>query len=156
MYTDPQAKPIMTQAHWFALFVLTGLGGSTARRLLDRFGDIESAFAAPDAALLQLPRITPDLLARMRARPLAAIEAELAAWARQGLRVVTWEDAPYPAALRSLPDAPPVLMVQGDLRADEGAAVAIVGTRQPTPAGTATATWLARKLAGRGLVIVSG
>ncbi len=156
MYTGPQTKPIMTQAHWFALFILTGLGGSTAHRLLDRFGDIESAFAAPDTALLQLPLITPALLARVRARPLAAIEAELAAWDRQGLRVVTWGDARYPAQLRPLPDAPPVLMVQGDLRAEESAAVAIVGTRQPTPAGVATATWLARELAGRGLVIVSG
>ncbi len=146
----------MTQAHWFALFILSGLGGSTAHRLLDRFGGIESAFAAPDAALLQLPRITPDLLARVRARPLAAIEAELAAWDRQGLHMVTWEDARYPTPLRLLADAPPVLMVQGDLRAEESAAVAIIGTRQPTPAGIATATWLARELAGRGLVIVSG
>lgn len=146
----------MTQTHWFALFILTGLGGSTAHRLLDRFGDIESAFAAPDAALLQLPRITPDLLARVRARSLATIEAELTAWDRQGLHVVTWDDARYPAQLRPLSDAPPVLMVQGDLPAEECAAVALVGTRQPTPAGIATAFWLASALAGRGLVIVSG
>ena len=156
MYTCPQVKPIMTEAHWFAFFILTGLGASTAHRLLERFGCIESAFAAPDAALFQLPRITPDLLARMRARPLAAIEADLAAWDRQGLHVVTWEDARYPAQLRLLSDAPPVLIVQGDLRTEDSAAVAIVGTRQPTPAGRATATWLARELAGRGLAIVSG
>lgn len=146
----------MTQAHWFAFFIRTGLGGVTARRLLERFGSIESAFAAPDAALLQIPRITPSLVASLRAHPLAAVAAELEAWEQQGIRAVTWAEPCYPAALRLLPDAPPVLMVRGDLRPAEHPGVAIVGTRRPTAAGSATAAQLAREFAGRGLVVVSG
>lgn len=65
-------------------------------------------------------------------------------------------DAAYPACLRALDDAPPVLAVRGHPEVLGRDAVAIVGARAATRAARAFARSLARDLARAGLVIVSG
>jgi len=70
---------------------------------------------------------------------------------------LTPDDAGYPPRLRVLPSPPREVTVEcaeGALTAP--AAVAIVGTRRPTPDAASFATGLARELASRGVVIVSG
>lgn len=146
----------MSKLHWLALVSLPGIGGATGRKLLERFGSIEAAFAAPDAELARVPRLSADLVARLRSVSLAAIEAELAALAEEGLGVLTWDDPDYPPNLRGLSDAPPVLFTRGVLRPEDADAVAIIGTREPTAEGIATAEAIARELAGRRLTVVSG
>ncbi|HEX9189398.1 MAG TPA: DNA-processing protein DprA, partial [Vicinamibacteria bacterium] len=66
-------------------------------------------------------------------------------------------DADYPAWLRTVYAAPPVLWVRGRLDAGEGSrAVAVVGSRAATPLGLAFARTLARDLAAAGVTVVSG
>jgi DNA processing protein len=149
-------ETLMSKHHWLALVSLPGVGGATGRKLLERFGGIEAAFDAPDAALAAVPRLNAGLVARLRMISLEAIEAELAALADEGLSVLTWDDADYPANLRPLPDAPPALFVRGDLRPGDAGAVAIIGTREPTAGGAAAAERIGRELAGLGLTVVSG
>jgi DNA processing protein len=62
----------------------------------------------------------------------------------------------YPALLERIPDPPPELHVLGDPRALSAPAVAIVGTRRPSAEGLQFAEILARDLAARGIVVVSG
>jgi DNA processing protein len=64
-------------------------------------------------------------------------------------------DSRYPALLGAIP-APPPLFVRGALVDDDALAIAIVGSRRPTPYGLAVAERLASDLAGRGMTIVSG
>ena len=64
-------------------------------------------------------------------------------------------DARYPALLGAIP-APPRIFVRGALDADDALALAIVGSRRPTPYGLAIAERLASELAARGVTIVSG
>ena len=52
--------------------------------------------------------------------------------------------------------APPALFARGALNDDDALAVAIVGSRRPTPYGLAVAERLASDLAARGVTIVSG
>jgi DNA processing protein len=65
-------------------------------------------------------------------------------------------NAAYPAALAALPDAPPVLFIRGALDPVDWRAVAIVGTRQPSPTAYDRARIIAGELAQRGWTIVSG
>lgn len=146
----------MPKTHYLALHTLSGIGGVTARRLIERFGSLEAAFAAPDEELLAVPRITAPMVARLRDLSLEALEAELAALAEEGLQVLTWEDAAYPANLRPVRDAPPLLFLRGTLAPGDADAVAVIGTRRPSSAGEALAEELARELAQRGLTVVSG
>lgn len=62
----------------------------------------------------------------------------------------------WPDGWRHLTDAPPTVWAAGDVTALAAAAVAIVGTRGATPRGLAVARRLARDLAARGWVVVSG
>src|SRR3989442_2373368 len=64
-------------------------------------------------------------------------------------------DPRYPALLGSIP-ARPALFVRGALSDDDALALAIVGSRRPTPYGLAVAERLASELAARGVTIVSG
>ncbi len=104
-----------------------------------------------------------------RAGAAATLTAEERAVERLGGRLVTRADAEYPAPLADLALPPPVLAVAGSplagirpvrrsaAEAEPGvAAVAIVGSRHATPYGLEIAAWLARELAGRGVVVVSG
>jgi DNA processing protein len=145
----------MAKVHWLALSTVSGIGGVTARRLLELFGSAESVFDAPDGELLRVPRVTPDVVARLRAVSLESLEAELASLDEEGVEVVTWDDE-YPENLRGVNDAPPVLFVHGELLPRDEEAVAIVGTRQATSEAAELAQTLARGLAERGLTIVSG
>jgi len=146
----------MSKVHWLALSTLRGVGSVTIRKLVERFGNVEAILDAPDADLLLVPRITSDVVARLRAISLDDLEAELTSLADEGLQVLTWDDALYPLNLRQVPDAPPLLFMRGELQGRDRRAVAIVGTRQPTPRAARLAETLGRELAARGLTIVSG
>ena len=146
----------MSKVHWLALSTLRGIGGVTIRKLIERFGNVEAIFEAPDADLLRVPRITTDVVARLRAISLYDLEAELASLADEGLQVITWDEAIYPPNLKQVQNAPPLLFMRGELQERDTQAVAIVGTRQPTPQAARLAETLGRELAARGLTIVSG
>ena len=64
-------------------------------------------------------------------------------------------DPRYPALLGAIPTPPPLFM-RGELVDDDALALAIVGSRRPTPYGLAVAERLASDLAARGVTIVSG
>ena len=80
--------------------------------------------------------------------------------------VVAWCDPLYPPALRQLADPPLCLFVHGhcdDLAIArrlealcKAPAVAVVGTRAPSPYGTEMAWALGRDLTSRGILVVSG
>lgn len=72
-----------------------------------------------------------------------------------GLRTLSRGGPAYPPELERLPDPPQTLRARG-ARPVLSRAVAIVGTRTPTPRGEGFARLLARELASAGCVIVSG
>lgn len=129
-----------------------------AHTLLAAFGgDPEALFAATPAEWRER---SPDLTGKQLAR-LSAIQGrdfvkDADALDRIGGRVVAWGSAPYPANLRPLPDAPPVLIVRGDLLPEDKFSIAIVGSRRATQYGRTLARNFARELAAHGLTVVSG
>jgi DNA processing protein len=62
----------------------------------------------------------------------------------------------YPHLLKEISMPPPVLFTKGDLSGMGSTAVAVVGSRKASLAGTAMAATLARDLAELGFVVVSG
>ena len=70
--------------------------------------------------------------------------------------VLVFGTAEYPSALADIPDPPAVLYGLGNPAAFEGLCVAIVGSRQGTNDGCASASDLAADLTTAGICIVSG
>jgi DNA processing protein len=132
-----------------------------ARRALRVWLALALAFPLrASAARSALHEANGDVAAASRRGARTSGEAELAAaadaLARAGALLVPVTSAVYPARLAALPDAPPVLFVQGDASRLGAAAVAVVGARAPSPYGTAVARRLATGLADAGLCVVSG
>lgn len=127
-----------------------GVGPVTYRKLLGRFG---TAAAAIDG----LPSIARGAGRAVPSVPAAAqIDAELAALARLGGRMLVLGDAAYPPLLALLDDAPAAIAVLGDPDLLHRRAVAVVGGRNASANGRRMAERLAAELAGAGLPVVSG
>jgi DNA processing protein len=141
---------------WLALALTPGLGARMAGKLLREFGSPEAIFNASLTAL-EAQRLTAPVAQAIHTRqPLSEAAKELAQVEQAGCRLVTWDEPTYPRRLREIYDPPPLLYVRGNVELLDRHSIAIVGTRRPTPYGNQMAERLARDLAERGLVIVSG
>ncbi|TMI78941.1 MAG: DNA-protecting protein DprA [Bacillati bacterium ANGP1] len=139
-----------------ALHLVPALGPIRIARLVQAIGSARAASEARETALAAVPGIGPRLAALIvRWRRAIDVDEELRRASRAGACVLTWLDADYPARLRELDDAPPVLYLRGSYRAPEPA-VAVVGTRSPSAYGLDVAGALGEVLGGAGVVVVSG
>ena len=152
-------------AAWLRLTLTPGVGNDTARRLLAAFGLPQAIFAQGSAALRQV--VTPVQASALAQAPegLPALLHATLAWlagAQAGLPrcVITLGDAAYPGGLLAIEDPPVLLYATGQLQllqpAWPGPALAMVGSRNPTPQGEQNARQFARHLSAAGLTIVSG
>ncbi len=144
------------QLAWLALALAPGLG---PKRILDAVKEIGAPSRIFELRLTELeglrfPAEAAQFIFEGKAR--AAAEAEWAQVAAQNASIVTYGCEAYPEQLREIYDPPPVLWVRGEVRLLSRPAIAVVGTRHPTPYGTGVAEMLARDLAARRLLIVSG
>ena len=84
--------------------------------------------------------------------PVAIVEA----CERVGARVLVPTDADFPSVLAADGEAPSVLYARGDLGALRRRRVGVVGTRNATAAGRATAFEIGEAMAAGGVAVVSG
>ncbi|HTR87574.1 MAG TPA: DNA-processing protein DprA [Reyranella sp.] len=110
-----------------------------------RFHEALQHFGSARAACREIATVSDAVIARE--------EEKLAAC---GGSFLVFGDPAYPAALASLPDAPPILSVIGDTALLALRTVAIVGARDASLAGRRFASGLARELGAAGFTIVSG
>jgi DNA processing protein len=152
-------RPTLTsdeELHWLALRMTPGLGAKTAVQLLGQFKTPQAIFRA------SLSEILAAGAAAGVSRNLSsgcAFEEAVTQQQRAkdiGAALVPYGSEYYPALLKEVYDPPPLLFVRGRVELLNTRAVAIVGTRRPTPYGIAATTRLARDLSDAGLTITSG
>jgi DNA processing protein len=141
---------------WLALQLTSGLGSRLTGRLLREFGSPERIFHASLTELeaCHLPAATAQAV--FSKRGFADAEKELAQIRQLGCSLVNCEETAYPRRLLEIYDPPPLLYVRGDPQVLSRHGLAMVGTRRPTPYGNQIAERMARDLAERGMVIISG
>lgn len=94
--------------------------------------------------------------AQLATLPDTAIAREEAALAAANGRFLVFGDSDYPAALASLPDAPPILSAIGDVGLLARPALAVVGAREASASGRRFAGVLSQALGAAGFVVASG
>ncbi len=142
--------------YWIAFNRIPGIGRVRCSLLLNHFGSLERAWLA-EAADLRAAGLEPRLAQHIVAqRPQIDVDGEAQRLRAHGVQALTWDDAAYPARLKEIYDPPPVLYVRGELTEADEWAVAVVGTRRPTPYGRQAAEELAYGLAGNRICVVSG
>lgn len=141
--------------YWLAWNRVPGVGPARFYKLLEEFGSMADAWEA-SAQSLQ-PLIGEKVLKDWRdTRAQFDVDAELRQVANQGFRLYCFTDPDYPALLKKIADPPPVLYCRGHFEYGDDVAVAVVGTRNPTPLGAFHGKELASQLSAQGLTIVSG
>lgn len=135
-----------------------GLGPVRIGRLLKAFSTASEVLRASPLTLSKVEGMGSQLSqAILQARKTFSPEQE---WERArafGARILTLTAPDYPALLLQINAPPPVLYLWGCFREqDRQAALAVVGTRVPTPYGAECAKKLSFQLAYSGVSIVSG
>jgi DNA processing protein len=149
---------------WLRLVLTPGVGPESARRLLAAFGEPQALFAQTETALCQVVNAKQAQALRLMPDGCADLTRDTLDWLQAangpGRCVITLGDADYPAPLLDIPDPPLMLYALGQtaqlatLRAQQ--ALAMVGSRNPTPQGAENARAFACSLAANGLTVVSG
>ena len=142
--------------YWLGFNRTPGIGPARLRALIQRFGSAEDAWKASPGDLRAAGLDQRTLASLLTTRQSCDLDAELRAVERAGAHIVLFEDPSYPAALRSLPDPPPLLYVKGSLLEADSRALAVVGTRTATEYGKTMTVRIVEPLARAGLTIVSG
>lgn len=141
--------------HWLRLTLIPGIGSETQRKLLSAFGLPDAVFSASRNDLRDVVGDrSAALLLETDNRDLVHAASE---WANSEDRhIVTLADSAYPQALLEISDPPTLIYVRGRLELMNRPALAIVGSRNPTPQGIQNAERFASAFADAGLVIASG
>jgi DNA processing protein len=135
---------------------------SSRSRLAVEFRGLREALAdvgQPREALTRLltavglPADKHELLVR---EAFVRAERAIATAASCGMTPIVCGDPSYPALLACIADPPPVVWTRGNRAILDAACVAIVGSRAATPYALEVGSRLARELALRGVVVVSG
>ena len=148
---------------WLRLLQTPGIGPETARKLMAALGPPQAIWQCShsDWARVVSTRIAlamaqePDELQPLLRNTVAWLDADPA-----GRAIVTLGDPDYPAALLNTDDPPALLYAMGQIdqlrQLQAHQALAMVGSRNPTPQGKLNAHAFARNLSQAGLTIVSG
>ncbi len=149
--TDP-----LERAAWLQLATTPGLGSRRLANLLQRFGTAVEVLDAPRVALTHVDQISTRLARLLQRGSRDEAESMLERAREAGQEVLVPPDPEYPAALRSIPDPPPILFAAGRLELLSMPAVAIIGSRSHTRYGADLAARLAEQAVRAGVVVVSG
>ncbi len=150
--THPPLPPTPEDEQFARLRLLRSrrVGVSTYKRLLAEHGTAQNALAAlPEvarAAGVKGYQICPE----------PVVWAELKAARAAGAQLLVEGEAPYPAILSDIPDAPPFLWVIGDPALLSRPMISMVGARNASSLGTRMAKALAQELGAAGYAVVSG
>lgn len=126
------------------------VGPATFHRLIGEHG---TATAALDA----LPEVAREAgIQDYEPCPEGVAEAELKAGRRAGARLIRCDHPDYPAALREIDGAPPVLWLRGDPRWLHESCFAVIGARNASSLGLRMARGMAAGLGEAGHCVVAG
>lgn len=149
----------MTETHeslryWLALRHAPRVGPARFRALLERCRDPAELFGDPASGGDAVPE---QLKAYLRTPDWAQVDRDLA-WldSDRNNHILSLRSPAYPALLKEIHDAPPLLFVHGRTDVLGEHQLAVVGSRNPSTGGERNALDFAAHLAGAGLVITSG
>ncbi|MEM1355226.1 MAG: DNA-processing protein DprA [Planctomycetota bacterium] len=146
---------------YLTLTLTPGLGPMLIRRLVEQLGSAEAVLGARAVQLGEVQGIAAKNAGKLkRSIDTTAggdlLKREADTIARHGADLICIEDPGYPALLREVHDAPPLLWVRGKLVGDDALSLAVVGSRKCSHYGREQADQLSNALAGSGVTIVSG
>jgi len=142
---------------WIGLSLVPGVGSKRFVSLLNHFGSPKEVFSARLKELEKIPDIGETTAQSiMNFNSWEEAEKQSLRVGKDGIRFITLKSEEYPTGLKNIYDPPPYLFVKGEIKKEDSRALAIVGTRLPSPYGRLIAEKITCELAEKGVTIVSG
>ena len=124
--------------------------------LIKHYGSAEAAFYAPEGDFRYVKGLTAADTALLERRDTRRATEIAEACIRQGIQIITMQDAAYPKRLRNIYDPPVVLYVKGRLPdVDDNALISVIGTRKPSFYGEKMCRDLSYQISRSGGIVVS-
>lgn len=149
----------MTSEDIFLMWLtdIDGIGVKKRHALLERFGSAEEVYHASYGSLRTVDGLSePNIRSIRAARDISRIWEHAQELSERGIRFLSMQNPLYPSLLKQIYDPPTGLYVMGELPDEDMYKISIVGTRRCTEYGATVARLLAKELAARGMVVVSG
>ena len=146
--------------YWVGFNVFEGIGPLRFKLLYDYFGSAEKAYNASTKELIEVG-LSENLVRKFALfRETFDINSYLNLVEKMGIEIVTEAEESYPKLLREIKGGPPLIYVRSknqEVRSKifRTKAVALVGTRLPTPHGVKVTEMMAEGFVSRALVSVS-
>lgn len=142
---------------WLSLYSIPGLGNTTFKNLLDKFGTPEAVFEANIVELSAVVGVSRAVARRIVKKEFSFDpEKELRRTEQLNARIIVYISPSYPRLLKEIYHPPMLLYARGkDIPADQ-MLIAVVGSRNPTQYGVSTAEKIGKGLAKRRVSVVSG
>ena len=143
--------------HWIWLAHRPGVGDRMKVRLLQHFQDPEDIYFADGESYRHVEGMTPEAAEALQDKELASAETILVSCRREGIHLLTFQDAAYPSKLKNIADPPVLLYYKGNLpNFDALPLIGVVGTRKASAYGMQTAKRMGYQIAKCGGIVVSG
>lgn len=147
---------VKTELHYFiALINTTNLIFKFGSNLLKLFPNIEDLFLTSTNDLIGLGLPSKEVM-KLKEPDWNAVEQDLRWSQKQGNYIMTIKDSSYPPLLKEILNPPLMLFISGDLQLLKSPQIAIIGSRNPSPAGSEIAFDFAKELVQSGFVVTSG
>lgn len=143
--------------HWIWLATRPDITDTLKVEILRHFQDPEAAFFADEDSYSGIEDLAAEGIASLKDKNLRPAEEILRECERADLHILTWQDAAYPARLRSIADPPLVFYYKGRLPDFDGyPLIGVVGTRKASAYGLTAAKRMGYQIAKCGGIVVSG
>lgn len=143
---------------WLALAHILPNNAALCKNLLGIFRSPENIFSSTFEELCSAEGITPDVAWEIVSfrHPSPLIEDEIKKINDTGIKLIHLNHQDYPERLKTIYDPPLYFYLNDSLAPGDLNALAIVGTRNPTPYGTKVCEMLSAELSAAGFTIISG
>ena len=145
----------MSNSDWLKLALAPSLQSASVAKLLNDYGSATEICTA-SAAILRAAGLSKLCIAAIQSPDQQQMATTLEWLAADNHHLIHWQNDHYPELLRNTDQGPTCLFVSGDPELLGLPQIAIVGSRNATPAGLEIAQHFAAHLASCGLLVTSG
>ncbi len=142
---------------WIGLSLVPEIGSRRFTSLLDHFGSPGEVFSSSLRELERIPDVGRIVAQNIKNfKSWGEAEKQSRRIVKERFRFITLRSPEYPVNLKNIYDPPPFLFLKGEITKEDQKALAIVGTRMPSPYGRLITEKITCGLVEKGVTIVSG
>lgn len=143
--------------YWLWLHTREHLTSLKANALLFHFENAENIYNATNYVIPDSVKLSPKAISSLNDKSLKDVDKIINYCTKNGVEIITQEDARYPFSLRHIHNPPLLLFVRGDISClNDKLVISFVGTRKCSAYGIRAADKIAGEIAGCGVTVVSG